>query len=393
MKDYYKGYVVPCIPEKEWGEWMSNTHEACPTGSKMNCVGVRCDDCIYSINNADVRKEFYEHWYGKWKEEELPELSEKVSHCPDCPVKAEYLFSDEEGNVWALKSPTWVFGSRLRSCDMVKLEIRCKPLSIIKREHKEAPKEKPSCENCANYEPKEKPTKPKLTQAIFDSEDCPAWAKWAAVDEDGRAAWYSERPEIDRFAWFLKDKSDRFEWIKTPSHLAFRYYDSSEWMLSLIERPGRLPKLTQAVFDREDCPEWANWAAVDADGRAFWYEVKPDRMVRAYVTEDYKGELITKPGRFDASDWEHSLIERPKKPSCEDCKNFEPKQEKAGTIEVSMLNWPTGWKYSASEDHYYHKYDQRHAQWINFATDMSMVTGGTHTRVPSDVLDMPCPLK
>lgn len=34
-------------------------------------------------------------------------------------------------------------------------------------------------------------------------------------------------------------------------------------------------KLTQEVFTRTDCPAWAKWAAVDADGTAYWYEEKP----------------------------------------------------------------------------------------------------------------------
>ncbi len=34
-------------------------------------------------------------------------------------------------------------------------------------------------------------------------------------------------------------------------------------------------KLTQEVFQRDDCPKWAKWAAVDLDGAAFWFEEKP----------------------------------------------------------------------------------------------------------------------
>ena len=33
--------------------------------------------------------------------------------------------------------------------------------------------------------------------------------------------------------------------------------------------------LTQEVFQRDDCPKWAKWAAVDSDGTAYWYEKKP----------------------------------------------------------------------------------------------------------------------
>ena len=34
----------------------------------------------------------------------------------------------------------------------------------------------------------------KLTQEVFSSPDCPKWAKWAAVDFDGTAFWFEEKP-------------------------------------------------------------------------------------------------------------------------------------------------------------------------------------------------------
>lgn len=33
-----------------------------------------------------------------------------------------------------------------------------------------------------------------LTKEVFSSPDCPKWAKWAAVDSDGFAYWYEEKP-------------------------------------------------------------------------------------------------------------------------------------------------------------------------------------------------------
>lgn len=36
----------------------------------------------------------------------------------------------------------------------------------------------------------------KLTQDIFKSPDCPEWAKWAAIDEDGAVCVYKEKPYI-----------------------------------------------------------------------------------------------------------------------------------------------------------------------------------------------------
>ena len=29
-----------------------------------------------------------------------------------------------------------------------------------------------------------------LNEKVFDLDNCPDWAEWAAVDEDGTASWY-----------------------------------------------------------------------------------------------------------------------------------------------------------------------------------------------------------
>ena len=80
---------------------------------------------------------------------------------------------------------------------------------------------------------------------------------------------------------------------------------------------NQLPKLTADVFNRPDCPEWARYAAVDADGYAYWYREQP------YIHEvydddgDYEGyweisdgfdENI--PGKWDAEEWEYSIVKK-----------------------------------------------------------------------------------
>ena len=72
-----------------------------------------------------------------------------------------------------------------------------------------------------------------------------------------------------------------------------------------MNKPG---KLTTAVFKSKLCPKWAQYAAVNRDGTAYYYDQEPDYdAVRGrwmYAYDWYCGE-------FDASDWEHSLIKRP----------------------------------------------------------------------------------
>lgn len=110
---------------------------------------------------------------------------------------------------------------------------------------------------------------------------------------------------------------------------------------------SELPKLTQEVFYRPDCPEWAQWAAVNQDGKAWWYENLPDREAENWIGVPCLNTLhsrcrIINDQLFDASDWEHSLIERPAKEElpkltqtafhCPDC----PKE--AATLKVFPAN-------------------------------------------------------
>ena len=59
-------------------------------------------------------------------------------------------------------------------------------------------------------------------------------------------------------------------------------------------------KLTQEVFTRPDCPKWANWAAVDSDGVAFWFEEKPipSHCGTFWVPEDYAPKCACINGKF-----------------------------------------------------------------------------------------------
>lgn len=75
--------------------------------------------------------------------------------------------------------------------------------------------------------------------------------------------------------------------------------------------------LNEKVFDLDNCPDWAEWAAVDEDGTASWYGAKPETVGSVWINDGSSG-LIGDEDRivaiiFDAADWKRSLIERPKK--------------------------------------------------------------------------------
>lgn len=67
--------------------------------------------------------------------------------------------------------------------------------------------------------------------------------------------------------------------------------------------------LTNEVFQRDDCPKWAKWAAVDSDGIAYWYEEKPklSHCGTFWVPEDYAPKCACITGKFSGT---LDLIER-----------------------------------------------------------------------------------
>lgn len=77
---------------------------------------------------------------------------------------------------------------------------------------------------------------------------------------------------------------------------------------------SQLPKLTVEVFDRADCPKWVKYAAVNANGKVVIFSDIPTQRDDGWsviwhstsTQADVLGDV-----RFDASDWENSLIERP----------------------------------------------------------------------------------
>lgn len=79
-----------------------------------------------------------------------------------------------------------------------------------------------------------------------------------------------------------------------------------------------LPKLTAEVFDRPDCPEWATCAFVEKDGNAFYssaLHMATSDKGDCWGGADFQDEnlFLRIEGKWDATDWKNSLIERPAK--------------------------------------------------------------------------------
>lgn len=86
-----------------------------------------------------------------------------------------------------------------------------------------------------------------------------------------------------------------------------------------LNRQSKTPQKTNfalvpVVFSLPECPSDANWAAVDTDDSAYWYVDKPVISGKCWVRRQTScpAKCIL-PEAFDATDWQHSLIERPRK--------------------------------------------------------------------------------
>ena len=76
----------------------------------------------------------------------------------------------------------------------------------------------------------------KLTKDVFNYPECPKWAKYAAVDRDGRACWYELCPLIFKKdgAW-VEEHDSEIEWISGE-------FDASDWTNSLVKRDNNKEK-------------------------------------------------------------------------------------------------------------------------------------------------------
>lgn len=74
-----------------------------------------------------------------------------------------------------------------------------------------------------------------------------------------------------------------------------------------------LPKLTAEVFSRPDCPKWAKYAALSGGGWLSFYEDKPRMSKDEYPKRwlNYDRWYPVEGAKFDATDWQNSLVERP----------------------------------------------------------------------------------
>ena len=159
-------------------------------------------------------------------------------------------------------------------------------------------------------------------------EDIPEGYNYAAVDSDGWAYAYVEKPEL------LEDSfHGDYDPLKKSCYIGMGY-DTCNWRNSLVlreaaERP-QFKKLTAA-----DIPDGYNFAAIDRDRQTYVYTQKPTIGDANWISLGGNFKFFSL--QFDPSDWKNSLVSRETSELI--------KQKKLTTADI-----PEGYNYAAVDE-------------------------------------------
>lgn len=152
-------------------------------------------------------------------------------------------FPGEEGAYWMLSEGRCQYRSRCKKAcynsfggiyggcvyGQLNAEARKAFYNQCFRAEKSEETEEKSCEECANYKPKEESEKlPKLTQEVFNREDCPEWARYAVLNSLGVCYFCFNRPRRTDLGWSYIGRCFFLNTIR---------FDASDWENSVIEKP------------------------------------------------------------------------------------------------------------------------------------------------------------
>lgn len=127
-----------------------------------------------------------------------------------------------------------------------------------------------------------------LNMQVFLLNNCPYWAKYAAVDYDGIASWFSIKPILGSDSRWQLPRSSLGNCTQIERNGEYMRFDAADYERSVIEKEASLdlyysvPEkqrlryiLNQKVFSLACCNRSFRWAAVNSDGRAFYFINKP----------------------------------------------------------------------------------------------------------------------
>jgi hypothetical protein len=152
-----------------------------------------------------------------------------------------------------------------------------------------------------------------LPDFIPDWKDAPEDARWVAMDKNGGWFWWRKMPIaglIINGNWSVESQNGISNIKASPGKCtnASRLHPDY-WKNSLMERPVKSAE--PAPGDWSTAPEWANWKAMDADKRWFWFEGEPelDDGIGIWRTP-LKSEHIPNHPATD-KDWKDTIEKRP----------------------------------------------------------------------------------
>ena len=133
----------------------------------------------------------------------------------------------------------------------------------------------------------------------------PADARWVAVDKDGKAFYYADKPQCVQASWY----SSKYHIVGVvPGR-----YDASNWRAAIwpvnldspqpVELPAEQGKYPPLDVSKLNLPADARWVAVDKSGLAYYYEDKPHCTVVGWCATT----IAAVPGRYDASNWQEAI--------------------------------------------------------------------------------------
>lgn len=147
-------------------------------------------------------------------------------------------------------------------------------------------------------------------EKIFDGAD-PKF-RWAAMDEDGSVYLHENKPSLRSVEWI--SSNSRIRRIICYGKAAAE----KVWKESLMDRNDLLPAWYTPENVFKNAPEWANYAAIDSTGYAWWYENRPTHSVIYWTSVTGRSESAVVEGAevdfgITQKNWKCSLMERPKK--------------------------------------------------------------------------------
>lgn len=134
---------------------------------------------------------------------------------------------------------------------------------------------------------------------IFSRKDCPDWAYYAAADPDGTVRWFRNSPTLS---------SSTHTWFSFGRAAICR---DVVCLQSCSVYRGYLPDLPTDLFSEDGIPEWAQYVAINKNGRAYLYSMRPTRGSDEWESSGGHCVPYGVGDEFRSDNWEQSLITRP----------------------------------------------------------------------------------